>query len=197
MDDANELVVENKQIHHLGISGYHLMAHLQYCLCHFRNLQGRKSMLYRLGDHRLLCAIKWASLYEFWSWQPETVTNSLMSFNSIKEVGDEVLVLLEGLLNVGLFLMRDETGMGAECLNLILDMNKGRYKGHLKWDRKGKYQTEWRNIYEAGELEIQRTIYDKGKIKMVFTNYPTSGPWFVKLISGSKKITGILRDQDL
>ena len=57
-----------------------------------------------------------------------------MMLKRIHEVGDKVLGLVEGILDMGPLPLRYEIGMGVAYYTLILYMSKGKHEGHLPWD---------------------------------------------------------------
>ena len=54
---------------------------------------------------------------------------------------DEVLGVVEALPDMGTLPLRYEIGMGVVCYTLILSIRKGKYSGHLQWDRTIKFTT--------------------------------------------------------
>ena len=123
-------------------------------------------------------------MVEFFIKQPGTVTNSLMMLERLYEVGNEVLGMSEGLPNLGPFTLGYEVGMDGSCSTLILSLGKGIYTGHLKWYSMRKYSTTWKNLYEAGYCGGLSSTRDKYKIRMLATDFPTRGTWFVKFMRG-------------
>ena len=73
-----------------------------------------------------------------------------MTLKSTHEVVNEVLGIVGELTDMGTFPLRYEIGMVVVCYTLIISIRKGKYVGHLQWDRTIKFPTEWRNLYEAG-----------------------------------------------
>ena len=63
----------------------------------------------------------------FWCRQPGTFKNSLIMLKSMNEVGEKVLGLVEGILDLGPFMLIYEVGMGAACLTLIMSLRNGKY----------------------------------------------------------------------
>ena len=112
MEDVENLVVDNEEIHHWGIPGDHLTTKFQCDVCRFRNIQGSNPIFHRLEDNIFLCAIWWDSLDTSWIRRPSTVKNRLMMLKGMHEVADEVLGLVEGLPNLGLFPLIYEVEMG-------------------------------------------------------------------------------------
>ena len=55
------------------------------------------------------------------------------------------MVLVEGT-----FLPRYEVGMGVACSTFMVHLKKGKYTGHLQWDRMSKSPMEWGNMYDVG-----------------------------------------------
>ena len=75
----------------------------------------------------------------------------------------------------------------------IMSLRKGIFSGHLQLDIMRKYPTAWRNFYEAVEKVRHSTIFAKDESKLLATNFPNRGPWFVKCIRGEMLRIGIIR----
>ena len=104
-------------------------------------------MSHRFEDDTLLCAIRRYSLGYLWIRRPITIRNNLIMLIRLHEVGDEVLGLVEGLPNLGLFPLKYEVGIGVAYYTLMIYMRKGKNSGHLQWDSMRKAPTAWRNIF--------------------------------------------------
>ena len=72
--------------------------------------------------------------------------------------------------------------MGLTCVTLRIPLSKGRYVGHLQWDRMRKGPTAWADLYGTGVLEMGDTIYSRDGGKFTETVCPTRGTWFGKLM---------------
>ena len=70
-----------------------------------------------------------------------------MVLKMMHEVGDEVLVLVKRIPNLGPFLRIYEVGIGVAYLTLSVSLSKGIYLVQVKLDSISKAPTEWRNLY--------------------------------------------------
>ena len=131
-----------------------------------------------------ICAIWWDSLDALWRWRTRTVKNILIVFKRTHTVGDEVFEMVEGMANLGPFPFIYEVVMGVAFYTLVMSMRKFRYTGHIQWRIVRKVPTAWSNLYEEGECGSLRVNFSKDEIKLVSINFPTRGPWFVKLMGG-------------
>ena len=77
------------------------MAQLQFIVYHFWNIKGIYTISHILEDDQLLCAIRKASIDEFWSRWSRTARRKLLILKMIQEVGEMILVLVEGIKNLG------------------------------------------------------------------------------------------------
>ena len=69
--------------------------------------------------------------------------------------------MVEGLLNLGLFLPRYEVGMEVACSTLMMHLKKGKYTGHLHWDRMRKSPMEWGTCTMQGRMGVRETFLQR------------------------------------
>ena len=149
MEDTSEMIVQNEKMYHRVRTGDYFMTHFQCDIFYFDHMQGRNPMSHshRFEDDTLLCAIRHFFFGYLWIWRHGAINNNLIMFKKKHEARDEVLVLVEGLPNLGLFPIKYEFGMRVAYSTLVIYMRKGNNKGHLQWDSMRKSPTAWINIY--------------------------------------------------
>ena len=112
------------------------------------------------------------------------------------EVTDEVLGLVEGLPNLGLFPLRYEVEMGVTCSTLLLFMRKREIcrtpaVGHYGEISNGMEQY----LQGRGGWESENN-FENDERKLGATDCPNRWTWIVKFMRGAHLRMGIIRKQE-
>ena len=134
-------------IYEKGRIGDHMLTHLKCNLCHFQNMKGRYTNSLIHEYNRLMITIWRASFSAYWIQEPGTLRGNLTILKKMGMMTKEKLGLEDSLLPLGTYPLMGEVLMVMECVTLRLYLRKGRYIGHIQWDRMRKSTTAWANIY--------------------------------------------------
>ena len=87
--------------------------------------------------------------------------NILPMLKRVHEVGEKVLVLADGLPNLGLFNLSDYIGMEVAYTTLILSLRKVIYSGKLQWDITINFPISCRKLYDTVYGGRCRTFFQR------------------------------------
>ncbi len=165
-------------------------------LCHFRNIAQRDPIPSRTNDNFTLLCIRRANLDAMWSRETSTVSGNLNRMRRDYHDGIPLLSIKEPMPVLGTDKMKDRVGMGVAIMTLNASLRKGKYADHLQWDSMRRTPTWYNNVFEAGEMYGEGTIYSSQDKRVHGSEASTVGRWFARMMLGAKRRMGVLRKQD-
>ena len=165
-------------------------------LCHFRNICGRGPVFQSKRDAWTLLVIRRANLDAMWSRETSTVSNNLSRLKLDYRDAMQVFSFEDPLPRLGHDDVKDRVGMKCAIMTLNASLRKGKYTGNLQWASMRKTPTWFENVFGAGEMSPELSVFASDEKKLYASDSPLASKWFPRFMLGAKRRMGVMRKQD-